>query len=705
MNSKLIIYPEFESRIERDYMYTVSVTDSERTVALPVYNHVEDNITSRNARDITPNEYRRFSSFSFEGEGVRVDIKVNCDFESYSVMPSAKGFKNEFHNGVISVWLDKPDYFVVRLDNKDSTNISILADHPESEIPAECENTYIIDGWHEVEGGIWEVDVPNTTIYIKAGSVLNARLHVTADGFKLLGRGALVDPFGDIYHYDVSKNKYGVTVYLDVASDVLIDGIHILDSKAFNIYAKGKWLDTYASGIRIRNVKIFSTQMSSDGIALNYFLRDCSAEHCFIYCSDNAIVNGGGTVYRDITIGTTCNAIYPQGDIRNYLVEDIYIFRADEGIINDQYQYLDDLNMIQNILIQNIHAEDVTDSRYVLYIEVPSHLPMTTFGDGMVIKNIYLPEYKNWCSPWFFYRSIAKTGNFGVKIKNAYMGGRLLRSIDSESVGGIVDPNINSFEYAADATEETAACILTNTVNYKCPSKVTIGNYQIYFRSPVFIEGEIMYLPYAELCERLNIKANASTVLKDGVEYIAHTALVGEKLAEEVRFDDGGLTIIPYIPEGNLLLPYNGIVSRYTEFVCFRQHLVAYKDSDNLIYKVIKTNKPLTETGIYRVVNDTLKSYGEGVYTLSFEARNSGQTQVNLNCGFMYGVDCTVRDTSKSFEISNAWNSFSMDFEVGQKHMQQENLSVAIFDNSDTAQEFEVKNISLTKKKANLSAD
>jgi len=51
---------------------------------------------------------RRFCEFAFTGE-VRVDITVYRDFETYSVLPSAKRYRNEFHDGVISVWLNEND--------------------------------------------------------------------------------------------------------------------------------------------------------------------------------------------------------------------------------------------------------------------------------------------------------------------------------------------------------------------------------------------------------------------------------------------------------------------------------------------------------------------------------------------------------------------------------------------------------------------
>ena len=46
--STLVIYPEFDERIRRDYMYSVSVTQGDKTATLPVYNHSAVNGTTRN---------------------------------------------------------------------------------------------------------------------------------------------------------------------------------------------------------------------------------------------------------------------------------------------------------------------------------------------------------------------------------------------------------------------------------------------------------------------------------------------------------------------------------------------------------------------------------------------------------------------------------------------------------------------------------
>ncbi len=701
MRSKLIIYPEFCSRIERDYMYTVSVTDSERTVSLPVYNHTEDSGVCRNALDEVADEYRRFSSFAFDGEGVRVDIKVNRDFNTYSVLPTAKHFKHEFCDGVISVYLDKPEYFLIRLDDKDNSIIAILADYPETEVPEVGENTYIIDGWHERENGVWNITEPNTTIYIKAGAVLNTRIHIMADNCKIFGRGAVVDPCGNLIDYDISKcgNDCGIVILIDKVSGTVIDGIHMLDARAFNIYASGKWMtNKRITGTRISNVKMLSSQMCTDGISMNFSMEDAIAERCFIYNGDNAIVYGSYTTYRDITIGTTCNAIFPQGDMEGCVADGIYVFRADEGIINDDYMMTDDNTTIRDSVIRNLYADDVTYAPYFLALYVPTKCPVTSLGSALTVENAHIRKPSD-LRMHHFYHNVTEKGDYAVNLKNIYVGGKLMSELNEESVGSRLEYKSNTLSFVADSEQKTAACGTLNTVNYVCPDKVFFGKYQVYFAEPVIVEGDKVFFPYNELMSYINVGENVSTETRSGVQYVCSDELMDKGIISAVKNSSDAIMVTLCNSEKNLLVADKGIISRYVEYVCYRQHLTAYYDGEDIIYKSMRHNKVETEMGIHRVVNDTLKMYGTGVYTLSFDARNSGQTPVNLFSTLRYGSDSTMtHEATEHFDVTAEWTHCCMDFEVKEELLTKTNLALVIYDFTDSSQEFEVKNINLTKK-------
>ena len=169
--NRLEIYPEFPEQVRRDYSYSVTVTQGDKTAKIPVYNHEMNSAVSRNP-NCGIDGHRRFSAFAFSGEQVRVDIEVKRDFEFYSLMPSAKNFRHEYKDGVISVWLEKPEYFMIRLDDRDESILSVFADYPEfpDDVDLDDPNTIRVEGWYEVDGGVLELTEPGKTVYMARSS-------------------------------------------------------------------------------------------------------------------------------------------------------------------------------------------------------------------------------------------------------------------------------------------------------------------------------------------------------------------------------------------------------------------------------------------------------------------------------------------------------------------------------------------------------
>ena len=129
-DSKLIVYPQYDERIPRCYDYGVTVHQGNHSERLTVYNRNTSG-EQMTLRCFKPDFNRRFCEFAFTGE-VRVDIEVYQDFSSYSILPSAKEYRNEYHDGIISVWLNENDtHFILRLDDDDDSILSIFADAPE----------------------------------------------------------------------------------------------------------------------------------------------------------------------------------------------------------------------------------------------------------------------------------------------------------------------------------------------------------------------------------------------------------------------------------------------------------------------------------------------------------------------------------------------------------------------------------------------
>ena len=136
---------------------------------------------------------RRFCEFAFDGGPVRVDIGVCEDVKSYAVFPSRLGLKSSFKNGVISVQVDRPCNFGVRLNDYDKTILSVFADAPEdaAKVPRKGDSgVMFVDGWTDAtaEDGVITVEPPLREVYIAPGAVLNARLVVKSKGAYVHGR-------------------------------------------------------------------------------------------------------------------------------------------------------------------------------------------------------------------------------------------------------------------------------------------------------------------------------------------------------------------------------------------------------------------------------------------------------------------------------------------------------------------------------------
>ncbi len=693
-NSKLVIYPPFPERIRRDYTYSVSVTQGDRTEKLPVYDHVEVSPVSRNPYDGT-DEHRRFSTFAFCGESVRVDIRVNRDFKEYTVIPSAFNFKSSFKDGVISVLLDKPEYFMIRLDNADTSILTVFADYPEEvpELDADDPNTLIVDGWYESdnEKGTIDVTEPNTTIYIKAGSVLHSRIHITADNCRIFGRGALVDPFEDIYNYDISKTRTQVIEVKD-ADYTKIDGIHMLNAHNYNIYCSGDWAKSNAVGTLVTNVKILSTQMSSDGIAFGYYTKDSLADHCYVYCGDNCMVFEEDSTYRNMILGTTCAAAFPQTDVRNILLEDIHVFRSDDGAINHFYGGSMTV-AVDNFVINNFDVCDCT--RIFRYFFTNS---MGVANKNATVKNTSLGDLSEqemiqisnlWSG------KDMPTRNFDLKYINIAADGRIFDSIE-QFIDKTVDNCDDGSNHVTYETEEGFIPVVRrdHTVNYKNHLNVWVGKYQLFFAHPAFTEGQRIYLSYDEIRKELRTVKEAPTVTVNGVCYVASDLLVEAGMAKSVKLLDNDLVITPVYNGEELYLADEGLISRYTEYICYNIHLETSLENDETVYTVLNHNKS-TGGGIHRQINEEVKKYGAGSYRLTLDLKGGENGKLKT---FLKLRSTPERDPAV-YDVTTEWQSFEYNFDISKTDVDEKIIALIITGDTKFLPTYHAKNMKLKKVK------
>ena len=324
------VYPDYPEAIERDGAYDVAVTQGGRSERLVVWNHCEKSILAQRTHGGDVN--RRFCEFAFDGKPVRVDIAVKEDVRCYKVFPARLGLRHRFRDGVISVWLERPAYFGIQLNDSDKSILSVFADRPERDAPRKgAKGVLYVEGWVDATSadGVLETRDDVKEIYLAPGSVLNARLKVRGKGTRLHGRGMILDPMSDIFRFDQRRNTArGIVVF--AADGCSADGVKLVDARTFNFIG-------HTSGLRYTNVKVLSSMMCSDGFT-NGGVGLC-VDNAWVYCGDNALVVSGArnATYRNIAIGTSCNAIFPQFSNSRVRMENVDVFRADEGLIANVY--------------------------------------------------------------------------------------------------------------------------------------------------------------------------------------------------------------------------------------------------------------------------------------------------------------------------------------------------------------------------------
>ncbi len=723
--TQLVIYPEYPEKVNRIYDYKVTVTQGERTEHIPVYNHTMWYLLGN--RTIGGDSYRRFSAFAFSGEQVRVDIRVSQDVECYSVMPSALGLKSSFKNGVISVYLDKPEYFLVRLNNRDTTIISIFADYPEfhADIPCrEDENVIWIDGWYEptadqnaVSNGkavpsTFEISKPNTVLYIAPGAVLNARTRITsaATNTKVIGRGAIVDPYENIYKTNITQGGNEGSGFRPLASSangLYVDGITVLDARSFNITANG-------SDILIKNVKELASMMTSDGISL-YSGSNQRVEHCFIYVGDNAFVySSKGAYIKDCIIGTTCAAFFPQGSTYATTFENCHVFAAYGGLINNRYNGSDSTpvadrkSQVHTNTFINLDATDCVYLSWFFQGKNMGSLPKEFVFNGVSVPACTGTDNIHTTSGNYEIKlendsSSLYTENYTLKLHNLYVGGKAMlgRSDLDVQVTKTSSQKVasNTLIFTNDG-KYTPVKQHNVKVGYTLPDKVYVGSMLANFKGEVVHIGGELAMPADEITTILRTQKKPATTQYEGKAYVKASALVSSGAAKAVEEKNGSLYITPVYNGENLLLPDVGEVSRYTETTCYQVELLTQKDTDGDWIYIMQSNpkSPSVNAGIARIITDEIKMYGTGTYKLSFKVKASAAGE--FKAAMSYDSEDTQYANFKvhTKAVTTDWQTYSLNFDVTEDLVNGEIICFRFYGSNTVIDQIFFSAIVLTKK-------
>ncbi|MDD5603025.1 MAG: hypothetical protein PHG48_02940 [Eubacteriales bacterium] len=724
----LIAYPEYDERIPRDYTYTVSVYQDNISFNLPVYNHTSSDLI--NSPITESGEKRRFCEFAFCGRAVRVDIAVRQDVQTYTIMPSAKNFRTEMKDNVISVWLDKPETFMLKIDGNIESLLTVFADlpEPECEIPSRYSSTAVCidNGWEEPSDRKLTLTYKIKNLYVAPGSVLCARVGVYGSDCIVSGRGIILDPYSNIFETNISmpSHEYLLTVH---NKNVNLKDIKLVDARTFNVV-----FDTGSDGGRAKNIRILSTVICSDGLSI-WNAGDVHADGCYIHCGDNAVVVRAydNVSVTNTIIGTICAALVPSWEIgENTVFRDIYIFRSDgDGIIKSYTSWKDiTLDHGWKLEFDNINAVDCDRLSYIFVARDTAE-----FHKQIIMRNIVVPELgsgstysrTNTAISISYQGSIRPTSNYHLEIENLFVGGKLITNVSELKTS--YDNTKNSVQIAVSPAKtpiDFAAAPATKAVNYIYPYKVYIGSSEQIMRSaPVLSEGMI-YLPFEEIAVKTgyNYPASASDtpdfVNSSFISEINGKAMISIDDISSVfdgfsaSYDAGsGGIVISEVSEGSspdsfrkglLYEPYTGL-SRWCEAVAYRTTLTAYK-TDSIdgarIYEMHLAEYVSSMVGMRTYVTDELKKNSGGLFSLEFDARciigKSQYMKVNLRTY----MERNYLDKSLPFTCSNSWQHFTFTFQTGGSEYL-ENISAfnlgIYFGNGLGTKAVQIKNMELSK--------
>lgn len=711
----LIIYPEYDARIPKCYDYGVTVHQGSQSQKLQVYNR-NSNGEQMSNRCFQPDFNRRFCEFAFTGK-VRVDIEVYRDFTSYSILPSAKEYRNEYHDGIISVWLEENSTnFMLRLDDEDATILSIFADAPETYKyqPNDPSVLYVNQKWFDPNGSELIYNVPEhiKTIYIAPGCVLYSRLLIKTDDVTVCGHGMLVDPYSNYYDtQSIGLDNYKMVVRVE-GSNITLKDFKMIDSQNWNIYLYSGYDHT------ISNVKILTARITTDAVAVGS--GNVTIENCVFYVSDNVFTYNGDRGFhhiRNCLIGTTCAAFFPQHH-SSYDIDftDIYVFRANEGIVNNWYNPARIQSDIKHITFTNLDCVDM--------VHTPWIFSAYDLGDAekyFTFQNCHFANIRGDSN----IESWDKTAGQAVYVENneKYMhcSGYKIEffncTLDQKPLtdAAMLHPQLTdgdeiTFIMKNDLTGDTNRTT-SKVVHHVYDKKVMIGNdLQSLKYQPIKNNGTV-YLPERELCNALGVNVNQNTtgITNGSVKYIS-LATVQQYYTKAAYKEDTKAIKLTAVPDVRFNLVKDDIyTSRWNPYAYPNVILGPYVDKNDEIVLRCDVNSNTNYPGMFADITSGLRKNGADVYTISFDAKSTDDNSYNgeiwLHNIQYNGYQEIDRKVTKPFTVTKDWNTVKVEVDLSEWDISEHSLEfIRICSANTPGYDVLFKNVKMVKTNATKDA-
>ena len=675
----LIEYPEYpEDVVPRDYDYTVKITQGNKTIEIPVYNPVFTSEYFNSSMD--GDWHRRFCEFAFSGEPVTVEVTVNVDFSSYSVMPSSKEIPSKCNGNVITYTLDKPETTIIKINSDRDTLLAIFAEDPitDEEIPNKGAADVICfeAGYHEIDGGHLNVQ-GGMTVYLEPGAVVAARVTLSSD-CTLIGRGAFIEPSPTRMPVEGDNKRYFLTLR---GSNITVDGIKLLDSHDFNIICFG------LSDSVIKDVKVLSNQISTDGFTTGGMCRNLDIYDCFWHVSDNVFVIGGGGTegfenvnVHDCIVASDYATFFPQESAigpGEMTFKNIDVLRCG-SFLKITYNPSKNMNGFGNFNLENIYAMDVDTEPRFIWIENFAAPAAKTVN----MKNVNFNKIKDTLE------IATDTQGFTINFDNVWIGGQLFTA--DTKIKNTMDAKKNTFNFTStkDATAAKVGVNATKKVASYTAEKIKIGAFTVGTKVQPYTENGVTYVSAYEIVKELGFtdvkldektgtltfkegskeytfKAEGKNVLKNGRLMVPLTFF--NEIGTSATYDSGKKTVFVNNIARNTSLTYNG---GFEDGLCIEwttrnfSQLYLSTDANSGKYAIrVEKGEKTTENGIYYDVADILRKNGRGTYKLTAYVKKApGTDSTEIRIGVVTGYNLGSATTQKTFKLTDSWQKIECEF-------------------------------------------
>jgi hypothetical protein len=381
--------------------------------------------------------------FDFSGT-VEVLVKLNYGVLRDAVIrPLRKGVKPVIKGNYLSFFLTEPAKLSVEVNGDRVHNLHVFANPPETEKPnlQDPELIYFGEGIHAPENGERFYRIPsNRTVYLAPGAVVRAKfLCEGVENVRFTGRGILDNPERG-FELRFSRN-------------IEIDGITVINPQHYTVFGG------QCDGIKIRNLKSFSSKGWSDGIDLmscsnvdieDIFMRnsdDCIAiyTHRWEFYGDaknyrvkNAIL--WADIAHPVNIGLHGDTGIEGNVIENLRFSEIDILEHDEDDRNYQGCIafsVSDHNLVRDGVFENIRIENITEGQLFNLRLLYNKRYSTGAGRGIqniVFRNVYY-DYAGWPeNPSVIEGYDEKRGVKDVVFENIVINGKRVKTFEEGNI-------------------------------------------------------------------------------------------------------------------------------------------------------------------------------------------------------------------------------------------------------------------------------